>query len=226
MRLLQLVPQRLQAQRGRRVPRLQEEGDHLAEDAHAAPARRRAGQEAADDRREPRGVRRPAGPAGREPRERLGGVERHVPAAGAGGGQVQPGPPQPVLEARPVRLRGDHDRGVARAQGLADELADGVQEEPVRLVELDDVPGLAGRARRRPRRGRPSAGLRRRPAEHRRRVRHPVHGRLRGGRPTTERRAGRRWVAAGIRALPRVTYRPAAAGAPTVPAAPVRASRT
>ena len=40
-----------------------------------------------------------------------------------------------------MRLRGDHDRGIAGAQGRADELAHRVQEERVRLVELDEVLG-------------------------------------------------------------------------------------
>ena len=53
MRLLQVVPEPLQAQGSRGIPVVHEERNHLAEDACPAPAVRRSRDGVPDDRREP-----------------------------------------------------------------------------------------------------------------------------------------------------------------------------
>ena len=136
-RLLQLVPESFEAEHGVGVALGPEERDHLAEGAHAPPARRSALDESADDLGEEFGRRRRAVHqfCKRLRRDVLPRVARLL--------HVQPEIQQPRLKPVAVLARRHDDAGVAFGESDADVAGERVEEKLVRLVELHEVLGRA-----------------------------------------------------------------------------------
>jgi len=136
VRVRELVPELLQGDRGVRVAGRPQQRDHLAVDTHAATAGPGARELAADGLLEALCVGRSVDHEGLEQLRRIegdvaAGLDRML--------DVDPGGVQRRRE-HDAMLRGrDDDRRASGVQARADEVADRVGEEPIRLVELDDV---------------------------------------------------------------------------------------
>ena len=132
----ELLPQFFQPHRGAVLPLGAEQSHHLPEGAHRWIVLAGARDDRLDDVHESP-LLRPA--IQQQLLQSLARLERDILATSAGGIQVDASRTPVLLERVEVRTRGDHDPGAAAAQRAADELADGLEQERLVLVELHGV---------------------------------------------------------------------------------------
>jgi hypothetical protein len=133
----ELVPQRLELDRGVDEPVVPEQRDHLPVGQDRTPGRRGRPDQAADQPVESRPVQ--GGAARHQLAQGLAGVQRQVPAVLAGGGEIGACLRQPGLELTPVLRGRDDDRHAPAAERPQQVVGHPFRQFPVVTVELNNV---------------------------------------------------------------------------------------